>query len=212
MDNLDPNKPQDGTKPGENDEKDIELNDDDFAVLDDDASKKFRSVDAQRHKYKTRAQEERTKREALEKENAELKAKINPPAPKPDDKKTKTEEIQDLSKRQDRIELRLSFPNLTLEDEDVDLAFAHASATGKKAAEIVSGSFFQAYLADKKAKKAAADATPSPSNRSGNTSSFKIEDLNDPEKVAKMSDKEFMELSDKAGKGKRFTITHTPEV
>lgn len=185
MENLEPKK-QDGDKtPPENDEKDVELSDDDYLSLDEDTSTKFRSLDAQRHKYKTRALEAEKKKEELEKQIAES-AKKSPE--KKEEKKTKTEEIDDVKKELATIKLTQKYPDL--DDEDIKLAFLLAEKNGKEPKEIVGETFFQAYLKDKADKKAAAGATPAPSNRGGQGAMNFKEIVKNPKLIAALSEEQ----------------------
>ena len=167
----------------------------DFDLLDEETSKAIKTV------YHQRAQALK-KLEGAEEANKKLAADLaTATPPKEPPKKEKKEEQSD---RFARLEFKQEHPNL--DKEDIDLAFRLAGDGDPHGT--VSGIYFQSYLKSKADAKVAAAATPGPDNRTGNTPSHKLEDLQDPEKIAKMPLDQFEQLSNELGKGSGLTVVH----
>lgn len=132
------------------------------AIGDESARKLVQSLQAQKLHW----------REKALKADEALKAKADAPADQDDDKPAKKAKKTDYDPdeliRRAKTEILLQNKYPDLDDNDLKLAKTHAEAQGKTLTDVVDSEFFQAYLNDKRAQVAAANASADPSNRTGN--------------------------------------------
>lgn len=138
----------------------VVLTDDEKAVLDEESSKKWDSLLAQKKHF-------REGRDKARKEFEDYKTKHpeTPPESKKEEKKTKDEEISSV--KAELQEIRLAQLNPVLSSDDVKKAIKYAQAEGVEPQELIKSDFFQAYLEKKAEKEKLSGVSPNPSNRSG---------------------------------------------
>ncbi|MFZ5365427.1 MAG: hypothetical protein ACOZBH_04510 [Patescibacteria group bacterium] len=173
------------------DEEEFEDDEDEEKSNEPDSSKKTedktskkdldaKTILAQKKRWREKAQK-------LEQELAEYRKKQDE-SEKAEDK---TPKKINSETRLLRMELRQTFSDKQLTDEDIDKAVALSKVEGSSPEDVIKSPLFEAYLEKRAKKELREKATPSPSNRGGQAK----HDFSDitPEKIRNMDEKEYAE-------------------
>ncbi len=155
----------------------VSFSDDEKGGFDEVMSKKVDTLFAQKDHWRNKAKKQAEELEALRSKATEPPKEV---APK------KAEKI-DHDARYQRLELKSEFSDLSY--DMIDKAVAFSKVQGKTPQEVIASDFFSGYVKSEADKKRAAEATPSPSNRSG-SSTVDFEQVKSGD-ISKMSKEQF---------------------
>ena len=140
--------------------EDVKFEDNELDTMDQEHSKKVKTLSFQKKRYRELYEKEKSDRET---EKAEWEKSKEPG--KKEVKPSKEDVAAAESDRLELIELKQDNPDLTR--EQLAKAQKLAKAEGMTSSEMIESNYFQAYLKTEKEEAGPEGATPAPSNRDG---------------------------------------------